>query len=308
MLIVGVTEKGQMPINVEIRTPGGHASLPAEHTGIGIMSQIVAGIEALDYNTYLNKDHPMLRFLTCAQEYADGFPAILKPLLKDRLDGNIPPINDDRLAKEFVNNAGLLQDSVKWGLTTAKSVNIIQGGIKVNSLPEHVITSIDVRIHIDENTQGIQKNFSDIVRRVARDNGLEYVDFSSADEKTPERSIKVSVGKFTEPAKISPSEVDPRQATPWSILAGTSTSVLGRDLIVSPGMIAVNTDARHYEELSNHIYRFSPGAKFVDSLNMRTGKESMRIDGHVLGVQWYSKFIRNMNEATFDGERDGRRW
>ena len=74
MLMIGAGEKGQMPTNVEIRTSGRHASLPVEHTGIGIMSQIVAEKEALEYNTYFGKEHPILEFLTCAQEYANVQP------------------------------------------------------------------------------------------------------------------------------------------------------------------------------------------------------------------------------------------
>lgn len=308
MLIVGVTEKGQMPVNVEIRAPGGHASLPVEHTGIGIMSQIVAEIEALQYPTYLSDNHPMIGFLTCAQEHADGFPAILKELLKDRLDGDYPPFQDDKLAIEFVKNAGLLRDPVKWSITTAKSVNVIQGGVQVNALPEHVISSTDYRIHIAENSESIQEDISAIVERIAEDHNLTYVDFDSHDTKTPDRSIRVWADWSTEPVNISPSRIDPRESTPWSILAGTSTSVLGPDLIVSPGMVPTNGDARHFEDVSPYIYRYSPGTTFGDTLNGYVVNEAMRIDHHVTGVKWYSKFIRNMDEATFPGEKRGGRW
>lgn len=71
MVMIGVAEKDRMPLNIEIRTPGGRASQPVEHTAIGVMSQIVVDLEDLEYNTYLSEDHPLLGFLTCALEHTE---------------------------------------------------------------------------------------------------------------------------------------------------------------------------------------------------------------------------------------------
>lgn len=305
ILVIGVSEKGQLPTNIEIRTPGRHVSVPVEHTGIGIMSEIVTSIEDHHYNTYFGENHPMLEFLTCTQKYADDFPAVLKPLLKNRLAGEIPPDNKDRLAVEFVKNAGLLQDQVKWGLTTAKSVNIIQGGIKVNALPEHVIASTDIRIHIAENTQLIRRDVSEIVYRVAENHNLtvsDFDDFDASEDELPVNSIRVWANRSFEPAHISPFTVNPNVATPWSILAGTSKSVIDPDLIVSPGVSAGNTDTKNYQGISKYVYRYSPGGSFVDSIGIHTVNEAMSVTRHVTGVRWYSTFIRNMDEARFEDD------
>ncbi|KAL9615986.1 MAG: hypothetical protein Q9160_009094 [Pyrenula sp. 1 TL-2023] len=302
MVVFGVTEKGMMPVDIEVRTPGGHASVPPDHTGIGIMSEIVEGIEDHRYNTYLSQDHPMLEFLTCAQEHAASFPAPLESLLEDRLDGNVPPIDNDTLATEFVTNAGLLHDVAKWSLTTAKSVNVIQGGVKLNSLPKYVLAQTDVRVHIAENIESTQRDYSDIAKRVARDHDLTFIDFDALDQESPEHYIKIGSARSTPPAKISPFKIKRDQDTPWSILAGTTKHVLGSNLIVSPGMSAGNTDARHYQNVSDYIYRYSPGATIADSVNMHTVNEAMSIQNHVAGVRWYSNFIRNMDEVEFEFE------
>ena len=60
-----MAEKVQMPVGVENRTPAGHSSQPVPHTGIGIMSEIVVGLERLHYSTYFSGGHPMLSFLAC---------------------------------------------------------------------------------------------------------------------------------------------------------------------------------------------------------------------------------------------------
>lgn len=304
MVIMGVAEKGQMPIKFEVRTPGGPASLPVEHDGIGITAQIVAEIEALHYDTYLSEDHPLLGFLTCAQEHADGFPDVLKPLLGDRLAGNIPPRYDDRLAKEFFDDVGSPLDPVRWALKTLKSINIIQGGVQTNAIPARVITSANIRINPGENITSIEDDYSKILRRVAQENIMEYIDFGEDSiEGTSNHYIRAWTDRSTEPTKVSPYEIRSRQATPWSVVVGTSINVIGQDSIVAPGMFAGNSDARHYHRLSDHIYRYTPGLTLPELLDAGTERESIRISNHVKGVHWYSKVIRNMDEATFEGER-----
>ncbi|KAI4157685.1 MAG: hypothetical protein LQ342_008090 [Letrouitia transgressa] len=303
MIGIGVTEKTHVPLDIEIRTPGGQASQPVPHTGVGIMSQIVEEIERLEYHTYLSEDHPLLGFLTCAQEHTESFPSHLEPLLIDRLAGNIPPINEDKLAIEFVEQSpNYLQSDILWGLTTAKSVNAICGGVKANSLPEYVTAKTDIRIHIAETTQSIKDDISGIVGAVSRDHNLTFIDFDEIDPETPEWSIRVSAGGLDQHTKISPSKIEPWNDTPWSILAGTTRNILGSDLIVSPGISTGDTDAKWYSNISDYIYRYSPGAILEDSANINTANEAMSIERHVDGVRWYSNFIRNMDEAKFDFE------
>lgn len=298
VVMVGVAEKDQMPLTVEVRTPGGYASQPVDHTAIGIMSDIVVDLEDLKYNTYLSKDHPLLRFLTCAVENTESFPPVLKPLLADRLAGNIPPIYDDVLATNFVKNAGALQDIAQSSLKTAKSVNIIQGGSQGNSLPEFVTATADVRIHLAETLQSTKNDISKVVSAIARDHNLKFVDFD--DQEIPQPSIRILGGGLGKTPKISPSKTIPGQDTPWSILAGTSKNVFGSQIVVTPGMSPGNTDAKWYRDLTDYIYRYSPGVSLTDSANTHTVNEAVSVQDHVAAVKWYSNFIRNLDEADFD--------
>ena len=38
----GVGEKGNTGINIAVRLPGGHSSVPSDHTSIGILSEIIS--------------------------------------------------------------------------------------------------------------------------------------------------------------------------------------------------------------------------------------------------------------------------
>lgn len=49
----GLGEKGYFDARITVETAGGHSSVPPDHTGIGILSQIVSAIEAAPYEPEL---------------------------------------------------------------------------------------------------------------------------------------------------------------------------------------------------------------------------------------------------------------
>lgn len=60
----GVGEKGYTDVHVTVRMPGGHSSIPPDHTGIGVMSELITLIEADQYPTHLASENPYLGLLT----------------------------------------------------------------------------------------------------------------------------------------------------------------------------------------------------------------------------------------------------
>lgn len=57
----GLGEKGYFDARITVETAGGHSSVPPDHTGIGILSQIVSAIEANPYEPDLspvNRTYP----------------------------------------------------------------------------------------------------------------------------------------------------------------------------------------------------------------------------------------------------------
>ena len=63
-----------------------------------------------------------------------------------------------------------------------------------------------------------------------------------------------------------------------------------------------NTDTKYYWDLSRHIFRFAPGYDGESSGlgNIHTVDERISIKNHVNTVQWFSLFIRNMDEADLE--------
>lgn len=129
----GTGEKGYTDVHITIRTPGGHSSIPTDHTSIGILSELITKIEAHQYPTYLSDDNPYLGQLQCGATHAPDFPKKIKKLL-GRHSSHGCKAKPDHLAIE----AAKQSRAVKYLMQTSQAVDVIEGGVKVNALPERV--------------------------------------------------------------------------------------------------------------------------------------------------------------------------
>ncbi|PKS13045.1 hypothetical protein jhhlp_000386 [Lomentospora prolificans] len=299
----GVAEKGYMDVEVTVRMPGGHSSVPPDHTGIGILSELIGLVEANPYEPRLHSENPFLGFLQCGAAHADDFPKKLKKLLPKHAAALAHHPHDhkdkeDKLAKEAA-KAGPL---VKYLFTTSVAVDVISGGVKVNALPEQSRVLINHRINVGSSSSDVKDKITKLAKRVAKKHNLSLHAFE--DDKDGEAELNSITLRVTrkplEPAPVTPTSVD--STTPYSILAGTTRALYGEDMIVAPGIMTGNTDTRYYWDLSKHIFRFAPG--WDPDYNMWDGihtvNEKLSVLAHIRTVQWYSQFIRNMDDAQLD--------
>lgn len=77
----GAAEKGSANVAITVRAPGGHSSIPPDHTSIGILSELITLIEATQYPTRLYDENPYFTQLQCGAAYAPEFDPELKKLL-----------------------------------------------------------------------------------------------------------------------------------------------------------------------------------------------------------------------------------
>lgn len=63
--------------------PGGHSSIPSDHTSIGVLSELIRAIESEQYATYLKDDNPYFGQLQCGAANSADFPKDLKKLLEE---------------------------------------------------------------------------------------------------------------------------------------------------------------------------------------------------------------------------------
>lgn len=296
----GVGEKGYTDVHITIRMPGGHSSIPPDHTGIGVMSELIALIEAHQYPTHLDDQNPYLGLLTCGAEHAPEFPTKLKHLLRKRQeDTNICKTKNkkDHLALEAAKDG----PGTRYLMQTSIAADIISGGVKVNALPERTTATINHRINIGEHSSGVHQKIAKLAESVAHKYNLTLHAFDGAKEEP--RSIMLYAGPNTlEPAPVSPT--DTTKLSPYSVLAGTTRALYGEDIVVAPGLMTGNTDTKHYWNVSKHIFRFTAGwdGESFGLGNIHTVDEKISVMSHVNMVRWMSLFIRNMDHSDLDGE------
>ncbi|KAK7748121.1 hypothetical protein SLS53_001375 [Cytospora paraplurivora] len=294
----GVAEKGYIDVDVIVRAPGGHSSVPPKHNGIGITGELITLIEANPYEPHLHDENPYLGLLQCGAQHAAVFPHKLKKELRKRdKKGFATCRKEDRLAQE----AAKAGDAVKYLFTTSQAPDLISGGTKINALPERTVLTVNHRVNVGDHPSDVQEHITAIVAKVAEKYNLTLHAFTEEAE-TP-RSITLKTGKnggaLLEPAPVSPTEVLESGVTPYSILSGTTRALYGEETIVAPALMTGNTDTKFYWDLTKHIFRYNPGfdpeQNFLDGVH--TVDEKISVLAHIRSVQWYSFFVRNIDEV-----------
>lgn len=296
--IPGVAEKGYVDVNVVVRMPGGHSSIPPQHNGIGVASELITEIEAHPYEPQLDEDNPYLGLLRCGAEHAPKFPKKLGKLLKKR-DGTSGKCSKKNKKDKLAIEASKEGPGIKYLMTTSAAVDLISGGVKTNALPERTQFTVNHRINVGSNSAAILEHITSIAAKTARKYNLTLHAFNSTE--TPNSITLWHSDTLLEPAPITPTHIspNPKYATAYSILSGTTRALYGKDLYVAPGIMTGNTDTRYYWALSENIFRYNAGwDKDQNGMgSIHTVDERVGVRGHVDTVRWMWSFVRNMDES-----------
>ncbi|KAF2793286.1 carboxypeptidase S [Melanomma pulvis-pyrius CBS 109.77] len=291
----GVAEKGYVDVDIVVRMPGGHSSIPPKHNGIGVASELITLIEANPYDPYLDDENPYLELLYCGAEHASEFPSKLKHLLHKRTtkSGTCSKSKKDHLAIE-ASKAG---PEIKYLFTTSVAVDIINGGVKTNALPERTKITVNHRVNVGSTSKAVLNKIAHLAEQVAQKYNLTLNLYNSTE--TPSSITLFHRDTLLEPAPVTPTHPDSDKSTPYEILSGTTRALYGKSLIVAPGIMTGNTDTRYYWGLSEHIFRYGPGwDRDQDGLgNIHTVNEKVGVQAHLDTVRWMAAFVRNMDEA-----------
>lgn len=310
MAAPGTGEKGYLDADIIVRMPGGHSSIPPQHNGIGVMSELITKIEEDQYEPHLSSKNPFLGQLYCGAEHGTDFPKKLKKLLPK--DPTCPAAvrkskthGKDKLALE----ASKMSLGVKFLMTTSVAVDVIMGGVKVNALPERTIATVNHRINVGSSSADVKDKLTHLAGAVAKKYNLTLHAFEDKDaDVEPAQSIILKAHATTlEPAPVTPTTLKDKNGklTPYAILSGTTRALYNtkdQEVIMSPGIMTGNTDTRYYWDLSRHIFRFVPGydPESDGGLgNIHTVDERISVRAHINTVRWVSTWIRNIDEADF---------
>ncbi|SCU99345.1 LANO_0F01530g1_1 [Lachancea nothofagi CBS 11611] len=288
-------EKGYLDAEITLFAPGGHSSVPPDHTSIGILSKLMASLENDTYQILVNETNPAFDTLKCFTK----FGAIQdKNIEKHLIEGSIEKLEATLDYKpEF-----------KYLFKTSQALDVISGGVKANALPESATVLVNNRIalhsSVNETLEHILLHVRDTANRF--DLGIKVLSGRDATEDnsvslkpdTVNGRIVIKLLDPLEPAPISPtigSEV-------WNIIAGTTVSMYkekafgGKEanVYVTPALSTGNTDTKSYWNLTKKIYRYS-GGLLIDGTNEHTVDEKNSGRSLISSVAFMYQYISNVD-------------
>ncbi|KAJ8474417.1 hypothetical protein ONZ51_g7230 [Trametes cubensis] len=296
----GVAEKGKFDVRFEISAPGGHSSVPPEHTSIGMLAHVIKQLEDNPHVAHLNRSGIYYNLLQCQAAHDPGLSPRLRELIQRSLKSHLAlSALEAELAKS---------DRLFGALAgTTQAADVIRGGVKTNALPEHAEVIVNHRIDIHSSVGALKKRITAVVQPVAARLGLDLDAFgetvvsNAGQESAGQLKISDAFGTALEPAPITPMG----DSGPFKLLSGTIIGVLGasnrtgydKKTFIAPGMSTGNTDTKHYWKLTKHIFRYGH-INSADSFNgAHTVNEALRAEGFIEAIRFFTWIILNADES-----------
>lgn len=293
--IPSTAEKGHLNVFIELTTPGGHSSVPPDHTSIGIISRLVALLEDHPFDPILSAKNPLSQFLKTVTKDSKNVP--------DSLKKDIQNLDKDKSANERVIEYLSKEPSTNYAIRTSQAIDIIHGGVKSNALPEYVTLLINHRISADSNSKETVDHFLTHLKKISKQFDLGII----LDGKIIIPSTKNGVFNVTAQDPLEPSPISPIDGEIWDVFAGTIKHVFddivlkdtNETLKIAPYLMVGNTDTRRYWGLTRNIYRFQ--AQLAKSEDLTSGihsvNEHISVDQHLQVLTFLYEFILNVDKV-----------
>ena len=220
--LVGVAEKGYLSLVLRASTPPGHASAPGEVTSIGALALAIATLESNPFPQDLEFVEFMMSFL------ADELPFTQKMALANRW------LFGKSVAKRFA--ASPLANA---NTRTTAAPTIIKGGNTENVLPATAEAIVNLRLMPGDTLVDVYKHINEMV-------GDDVV------EVLPAHGESLYENHSWDPTEISDVE-SPQFHILLDLIKATTP-----DAYAVPYLMNGATDARHYMQICDRVFRFSP--------------------------------------------------
>ncbi|KAI5960474.1 hypothetical protein KGF57_001945 [Candida theae] len=307
LALPGTSEKGSTDVVVGINTPGGHSSVPplSQHTSIGLMAIFIESLERDRFQPILSPRNPTFHEYQCVAKYS---PTLAHKIKKSLLQAETSR-RANKIATNWLYNKSLLS---RYLISSTQAVDIINGGVKSNALPEYVEAVINHRIAVESSVDDVYRHDLQHAEHLAK-----RYDLGLVSEGHILRNETVN-GKIT---LRRVSELEPAPSTPtvgkvWELFAGnirhvyeqlvpsnTTVSnsgvfdvVFGKPVIVAPGIATGNTDTRYYWNLTKNIFRYRPGLFTTVESHAHGVDEYIRFDSHLQIIAFYYEYLQLINE------------
>lgn len=300
MAIVGTGEKGYLDVSISIQKKGGHSSVPPKHTAIGIIGDLIVQIEKDSFKTYFTDSNPTYFQYVCLAENALDIDKVFKE--------NILNSQNDKKANKYVRDVINEDRFTSYAIKTTQALDIINGGVKVNALPEFVELIINSRIALEESVDIVFDKFLDDTKIIAEkyNLGLNVIRPYNNESITILPETEIGVLTLKPLIILEPSPITQVNDSKWSIFAGTLRHIYeelsypeqfkNKKVIVTPGLGNGNTDTKFYWNLSDHIYRYRPGILSSIAGNAHGINEYINFDSHLQIIAFLFEYIHSVDE------------
>ncbi|KIY67415.1 carboxypeptidase S [Cylindrobasidium torrendii FP15055 ss-10] len=301
----GIGEKGYIDTRVEIAAPGGHSSVPPPHTSIGMLAALLVEMENNPFELKLNKDDILYGTIQCAAAYGKSVPEELK----DAIEWSLYSQKGMHALEKII-----FQDKLMSSLVgTTQAIDLINGGVKTNALPEQAFAIVNHRVSTLSNVDAVKARDTNVLKHLAQKFNLTYTAFDELiSTGAPEKTLVLSeaFGHSLEPAPLTPTSG--AESAAYKLLSGTIKATYNahhgvdgdNSIAVAPGMMTGNTDTRYYWDLSPHIFRYNHQGSFgkLDkdgkiAGGIHTVNEHIKVDSFLEMILFFTTLILNADEA-----------
>ena len=261
--LIGIAEKGYLSVVLKFNTAPGHSSQPPKPgtSAIGMMS---AALKRLDDNQ---------------------LPAGIRGVASEMFDTVAPEMSG--FGRVALSNlwlfAPLVQKQLEGGaatnamLRTTTSPTITRAGNKDNVLPGVAEATVNFRILPGETRESVTAHVRSQVESVV----------------AKEKYELYAMDEASDPSKVSPT------ASPQYRLVNTTIREVFPEALVAPGLMIGATDSRHFGELSDHIFKFSPiVAKPVDLPRFHGTNERIAVSNYADAIRFYHRLMSQASKAS----------
>jgi len=257
LAVVGIGEKGYVSLLLEAQAQGGHSSQPPPFAQTAI-GRLSAALQRVGAAPFARDFDGPTGELLASFTPAQSFGYRL-------IFANLwllGPLVERQLA---ATPAGAAQ------LQTSISPTLLRAGIKENVLPPSARATLNLRIHPRDSIASVTEH----VRRAVNDEQIR---------------IKVM------PGGREPSAVTDTQGATYQQFADLIRQSFSHTL-VSPNLTVGGTDSRHYEPLTDNVFRFSPLLMARDDLpRMHGTNERISIDALAQASGFYYRLLHSLGD------------
>ncbi|CUA77617.1 Gly-Xaa carboxypeptidase [Rhizoctonia solani] len=310
-----VAEKGYLDVRVEVATPGGHSSVPPEHTSIGILASLLVEIESTPYTPGLPRSSPIYSLLQCFAAHVPSVPSSFRSSILDSICPADASAHRRRRCDKALKDveSALFDASSEWNhgnefaarsyrslLRTTQAIDMINGGVKSNALPELTSAVVNHRIRTDSSVSELIESITSKLIPLAEKFNLTLTSFSRANVTTGKvgtLTLSDAWGTALDPAPITPTMGT--EAAAYKLLSGVIRHTRGdKKTVVSPAIMSGNTDTRYYWKVTPNIFRYSHMSDKDVYNGAHTINEATRASGFVELIQFFKNFILTADDST----------